>query len=146
MAAASMGRPSNEQTGYLMAQRVPFLIRLKRLADASRSIAIAERQLGASPAVTRSHRADVNRYAGMLDLANGDAARAVARFRVAVSLAEPPGDTASVPGISSCLLGVGLGRLGRREEARPLRDKPCTSYASRGLPDALVVKWIAAVR
>jgi Flp pilus assembly protein TadD len=82
----------------------------------------------------------------MLDLANGDAARAVQRFRVAVSLTEPPGDTAKSAGINSCLLGVGLARLGRGDEARPLLDKPCAAYASRGLPDPLVVKWISEVR
>jgi len=146
IAAATAGPDSKEGAGYLIAQRVPFLIRLKRLGDAARSIAVAERQLGASAAVTPSHRADVNRYAGMLDLANGDAARAVQRFRVAVSLTEPRGDTSKGTGINSCLLGVGLARLGRVEEARPLLDKPCAAYTSRGLPDPLVVQWIAIVR
>jgi hypothetical protein len=145
IAAATAGPDSKEGAGYLIAQRVPFLIRLRRLADASRSIAVAERQLGASAAVTPSHRADVNRYAGMLDLANGDAERAVRRFRVAVSLTEPRGDTAKGAGINSCLLGVGLARLRRGEEARPLLDRPCAAYISRGLPDPLVVQWIAEV-
>ena len=146
IAAAAAGPESKESAGYLIAQRIPFLIRLKRLADASRSINVAERQLGASPAVTRSHRSDVNRYAGLLDLANGDAADAVRRFRLAVSLTESHSDTTTAAGINSCLLGVGLARLGRREEARPLLDKPCTAYTSRGLPDPLIVRWIAAVR
>ena len=55
------------------------------------------------------------------------------------------GDTTKSTGINSCLLGVGLA-LGRGEEAHPLLDKPCAAYTSRGLPDPLVVKWIAAVR
>ena len=146
IAAATAGPDSKEGAGYLIAQRIPFLLRLKRLTDAARSLAAAERQLGASAAVTAAHRADVNRYAGMVDLANGDAAAAVKRFRVAVSLAKPPGDTASVQGINWCLLGVGLARLGRRDEARPLLGKPCTAYKSRGLPDPLVVEWISAAR
>ena len=135
-----------ESAAYLTAQRVPFLIRMNRLTDASRSIVLAERQLGSSPAVTRSHRADVNRYAGMLDLANGDVASAVRRFRIAVSLAESATNAATFPSIHSCLLGIGLARLGRGEEARPLLDTSCAAYTSRGLPDPLVVSWIAAVR
>jgi hypothetical protein len=146
IAAASAGPDSKEGAGYLIAQRVPFLLRLNRFPEATRSLAIAERHLGTSAAVTPPHRADVNRYAGMLDLATGDVMHAVERFRVAVSLTEPPGDTAKAPGINSCLLGVGLARLGRGDDARPLLGKPCKAYLSRGLPDSLVVQWIAAVR
>ena len=146
IAAATAGPESKESAAYLTAQRVPFLIRMNRLTDASRSIVLAERQLGSSPAVTRSHRADVNRYAGMLDLANGDVASAVRRFRIAVSLAESATDASTFASIHSCLLGIGLARLGRGEEARPLLDKSCAAYTSGGLPDPLVVSWIAAVR
>jgi non-specific serine/threonine protein kinase/serine/threonine-protein kinase len=146
IAAATAGPESKESAAYLTAQRVPFLIRMNRLTDASRSIVLAERQLGSSPAVTRSHRADVNRYAGMLDLANGDVASAVRRFRIAVSLAESATDASTFASIHSCLLGIGLARLGRSGEARPLLDTSCAKYASRGLPDPLVVSWIAAVR
>ena len=115
IAAATAGPDSKEGAGYLIAQRVPFLIRLKRLTDASRSIAVAERQLGTSAAVTPSHRADVNRYAGMVDLANGDAARAVGGFARRCRSASRPAIRRQVPGINSCLLGVALAR------ARPWR-------------------------
>jgi tetratricopeptide (TPR) repeat protein len=146
IAVATAGRAATTEVGYLNAQRVPFLVRLKRLPEAARAIGDAEQLLGASPAVTRQHRADVNRYAGMLELANGNVSRAAERFRTAVSLTEPPNDTGRVGGINSCLLGIALARLGRHDEARPLLGEPCTKYMSRGLPDSLVAEWIARAR
>jgi len=146
VADASAGPGGVPQSGYLISQRIPFLLRLGRLWEATRALAEAEERLGTSSSVTRSHRADVNRYAAMIDLASGDAARAVDRLRTAVSLSEQPGDTTVKPGVSSCLLGVALARTGRREEARPLLDTPCATYAARGLPDPLILQWIADAR
>jgi len=146
IADARSGPGGVEQSAYLTAQRIPFLLRLGRSSDATRSIAEAEQRLGTSSSVTRSHRGDVNRYAAMVDLASGDALRAVDRLRTAVSLGQSPGDTAVKPGINSCLLGVALARVGRREEARPLLEAPCTVYAGHGLPDPLIVQWIADAR
>ena len=143
---ASAGPGGAEQSGYLTAQRIPFLLRLGRLPDAAHSITEAERRLGASSSVTRAHRADVNRYAAMIDLALGDVSHAVDRLRMAVSLSETPGDSAVTPGINSCLLGVALTRVGRREEARPLLETPCAAYTAHGLPDALILQWIAEAR
>jgi len=144
--AASAGLGGAEQAGYLTAQRIPFLLRLGRLSDAAHSITEAERRLGASSSVTRAHRADVNRYAAMIDLALGDVSHAVDRLRMAVSLSETPGESAATPGINSCLLGVALTRVGRREEARPLLETPCAAYTAHGLPDALILQWIAEAR
>ena len=139
IAAATAGPDSKESAGYLIAQRVPFLIRLKRLTDASRSIAVAERQLGASAAVTPSHRADVNRYAGMVDLANGDAARAVRRFRVgriAHRAAGRYGDR--FRGINSCLLG----RCARARSAAAKKRVHCsTSRARRIRREDCRIRW-----
>ena len=59
----------------------PFLLRLGRASDASHAVAISERQLGASAAVTPSHRADVHRYAGMV----GRSRQATRRVRPIVS-------------------------------------------------------------
>jgi len=146
IADASAGPGGAERSGYLAAQRIPFLLRLGHLSDATRSLAEAEQRLGTSSSVTRPHRADVNRYAAMIDLASGDAPRAVDRLRTAVSLTESPGDTVVKPGINSCLLGVALARAGRREEARPLLEAPCAAYAARGLPDSLILRWIADAR
>jgi Flp pilus assembly protein TadD len=102
--------------------------------------------LGSSPVVSSAHRADVHRYAGMVDLASGDAQRAADRFRSAVALVEPPEKPETVPDIHSCLLGVSLARLGEFAEARPLLDKACTRYASHGIPDPLIVDWIGTAR
>jgi serine/threonine-protein kinase len=144
--AASVGPGGTEQAGYLVAQRVPFLLRLRRPADASRALAVSEQRLGTSSSVTRSHRADVNRYAAMIDLSLGNGTKAVERLRAAVALSEPPGDTAVKPGLNSCLLGVALAHAGQRSEARPLLDRPCTAYRSNGLPDPLIVQWIVEAR
>jgi serine/threonine-protein kinase len=146
VAAASAVKDAAQEIGYLTAQRIPFLVRLKNFDEAGRSLEVAERQLGTSPAVSRAHRADVHRYAGMLALALGDAPRAVERFRSAVSLVEPPADTTARRGLNTCLLGVGLARMGRMTEARPLIDKPCSVYLSKGLPDPQIVEWISAVK
>jgi eukaryotic-like serine/threonine-protein kinase len=140
---AGAGRDSSTETGYLTAQRVPFLLRLGRADEASAAIATSERMLGASPAVSTAHRADVDRYAGMVALAQGDAARAAERFRGAVMLVEPPEKPETIPDINSCLLGVSLARLGRFGEAQPLLDKPCARYTSRGVPDPMIVGWIS---
>jgi len=143
---ARSGAGGVEQSAYLTAQRIPFLLRLGRFPEAKRALAEAEQGLGTSSSVTRSHRADVNRYAAMADLALGDAPRAVDRLRMAVSLSEPPGDTTVRPGVNSCLLGVALARTGQREEARARLEAPCTAYATRGLPDSLILQWIAEAR
>jgi hypothetical protein len=143
---ARSGAGGVEQSAYLTAQRIPFLLRLGRFPEAKRALAEAEQGLGTSSSVTRSHRADVNRYAAMADLALGDAPRAVDRLRMAVSLSEPPGDTTVKPGVNSCLLGVALTRTRQREEARALLEAPCTAYATRGLPDSLILQWIAEAR
>ena len=134
------------EAGYLAAQRVPFLLRLGRTSDAAAAVALAERRLGTSPSVTAWHRADVHRYAGMVAYAAGDAREAADRFRAAVNLVESPVKPGVAPGISSCLLGVSLARLGRTREARPLLDKPCKAYASRGMPDALIMQWVGVAR
>ena len=146
IALAGAGRDSSTEVGYLTAQRIPFLLRLQRATEASQAVALSERMLGTSPAVSRSHRADVHRYAGMVALATGNAQLAADRFRSAVNLVEPPDKPETVPDIHSCLLGVSLARLGRSAEARPLLDKPCTAYASHGMPDALIMEWISAAR
>jgi hypothetical protein len=79
-------------------------------------------------------------------LASGNASQAVERFRLAVALAEPPGEPTTVPGIHSCLLGVGLAQLGRATEARPLLEGACPKYELQGMADPLIVQWIAAAR
>jgi hypothetical protein len=146
IAIARVGRDSSTQAGYLTAQRAPFLLRLDRVSEASQAIATSERMLGSSPVVTSAHRADVHRYAGMVDLASGDAQRAADRFQSAVALVEPPEKPETVPDIHSCLLGVSLARLGKFAEARPLLDKACTRYTSHGIPDPLIVDWISDAR
>jgi tetratricopeptide (TPR) repeat protein len=146
IALATLGADAGESVAYLTAQRVPFLLRLDRAAEASRSLAAAERGLGASPSVSAAHRAHVHRYAGMIALAAADAPRAADRFRQAVALVEPPGDSATVPGVNSCLLGVALARLGRMAEARGLLDGACATYQAQGPADPLIVEWIRAAR
>ena len=149
IALADSGADSDVNAGYLTAQRIPFELALGRLADAQQSLAAAERRLGASPTVTTAHRADVHRYAGMLDLALGRPREAEARFGMAVKLGEPadePAGAASRRGIQSCLLGVALARLGRDSEARPLLAAPCERYEAKGLTDPLIVRWISEAR
>ena len=144
---AGVGPDSAEQVGYLAAQRAPFLLRLGRVSEAARAVAFAEARLGrGSASVSRAHRADVYRYAGMVELARGDAARAAARFRAAVALTESGKGPEVRPGLHSCLLGVSLARLGQLAEARPLLHQPCSDYQARALPDALILEWIASAR
>jgi serine/threonine-protein kinase len=142
---AGAGKDESETGGYLTAQRVPFLLRLGRVRDASDAIVIAERRLGASAAVSAAHRGDVNRYAGLAALASNDARTAAQRFAAAVALIEPPGKAGTVQGINSCLLGVSFARLGRVDEARPLIGGPCDRYEN-GMTDPLIVEWISAAR
>jgi serine/threonine-protein kinase len=144
IALASGGRGSFDPA-YLRAQRVPFLIRLGRLDEAARTIARSERDLGTAPTVSSAHRGDINRYAGMVALASGDARTAAERFGVAVTLIEPS-ETANAPAsINTCLLGVSYARLGRIAEARPRLARPCARYES-GSTDPLIVEWIASAR
>jgi serine/threonine-protein kinase len=146
IARAGTGADSATSVGYLVAQRVPFLLRLDRVADAARSIAIAERRLGASASVSVAHRADVDRYAGMVAMASGDAARAAERFRAAVSLTEPPDRAETVPGLATCLLGVALAASGRMDDARAMIGAPCSRYEASGLVDSTIVGWIQKAR
>ena len=145
IALAAAGPDSVLSGGYLLAQRAPLLLSLGRTDDAARTLAAAERRLGASPAVTREHRADVERYGGMVLLARGDAASAASRFRAAVALHETPGESA-LSGIDGCLLGVALAAHGDTARARPLLATACRTYASRGMPDPLVLRWAARAR
>ena len=48
---------SRIEAAYLVAQRVPFLLRVDRVREAGESIAQSERELGASAAVSSAHRA-----------------------------------------------------------------------------------------
>ena len=147
IATASVGPSAGVEAGYLTAQRVPFLLRLGpgRVPEAAQAIAAAEQRLGASPAVSKSHRADVSRYAGMMELASGNPTRAVARFRTAMALGGSPSDPTRGAN-SACLLGIALARAGRTREARPLLAGPCTIYLSTGTPDSLIVDWAATAR
>jgi tetratricopeptide (TPR) repeat protein len=140
------GPDSLTSGGYLTAQRAPFLLRLGRIDEAARSVAAAEERLGASPAVTATHRADVQRYAGMVLLARGDAPGAAARFRAAAALVGTRTEAATATAANDCLLGVALAAEGRAEEARPLLGAPCERYTSRGLLDSLLVEWIRRAR
>jgi tetratricopeptide (TPR) repeat protein len=146
IALASRNAEGGESAAYLRAQRVPFLLRLGRIGEATRTLADAERGLGASPSVTVPHRADVHRYAAMIALASGDAAAAVRRLRAAVALAEPPGDAQRPASINTCLLGVALARADSIASARAMLDEPCASYLSRGLPDRSIAAWIGEAR
>lgn len=146
IAVASTGPDSTSATGYLTAQRIPLLLRLQRQAEALRSLALAERRLGASASVPPDHRADLHRYAGMAFLASGDIPQAVERFRAAVTLVEPPERPDTEANINTCLLGVGLARLGRTVEARPMLNEPCKRYVAQGTPDPLILEWVASAR
>ena len=139
--ALTLSYKGPREAAYLTAQRVPFLLALDRVDEAARSLAQSERQLAASTTVSAAHRGDLNRYAGMVALASGDARTAAQRFAAAVSL-EP---TETVPNINSCLLGVSYARLGRSTDARPLLAEPCARYEA-GASDPMVVGWIEAAR
>ncbi|HKW49419.1 MAG TPA: serine/threonine-protein kinase [Gemmatimonadaceae bacterium] len=144
--ANSGGQDGDANVGYLTAQRVPFLLRLGRVSEASEAIDAAEQRLGASPSVTKTHRADVNRYATMVELALGHTARAVERIQSTIALTSSPKDTLGGSPLNACLLGVGLARLGRVREAQPLFQGPCSTYLSTGSPDPLIVGWVAKAR
>ena len=146
LASTSIGtRDGGIEAGYLTAQRAPLLLRLGRVTEASQVIAAAERRLGTSPEVSKAHRADVDRYAGMVELAAGSPSRAVQRFQSAIALTRSSNDTAGSP-VASCLLGVALARLGRMPEAQPLLKSPCSTYLSTGMPDPLIAQWVAKAR
>ena len=143
--ATAAANGSRVEAAYLMAQRVPFLVRLDRVREANESIVQSERQLGTSAAVSSSHRADVNRYAGIAAFASGDVQLAAKRFAAAVALVEPPEKPETVPDLNSCLLGVSFARLGRVADARKLLGEPCARYA-RGSPDSLIMQWVDSAR
>jgi len=143
--ALTLGHNARQEAAYLTAQRVPFLLRLGRQSDAARAIAQSERALSMSATVSAAHRGDLNRYAGMVALAAGDARTAARRFETAVSLIEPPGKPETLPNINTCLLGVSYARLDRVGEARPLLLDACTRY-ERGTSDPLIVGWIDSAR
>ena len=82
----------------------------------------------------------------MVALAAGDMQAAAERFRRAVSLVESPDRAGETPGLNSCMLGVSYARLGLMTDAKPLLDKPCAVYTSRGVPDPLIKDWIDAAR
>jgi tetratricopeptide (TPR) repeat protein len=137
---------ADEAAAYLTAQRVPLLLRLGREAEAARSLDAAEQKLGSSPTVSAEHRADVQRYAGTIELASGRAARAADRFRAAVALTEPLGEPGNPPGINNCMLGVALAQLGQTAEARELLGEACSNYMQDGTADPLLIRWIGEAR
>src|SRR5262249_14488159 len=92
------------------------------------------------------HRGDINRYAGMVELATGHPDRAVERLRSAVALTESNGRHSNSHDAHACLLGVALAETGRTGEAAPMLGEACSRYASLGSADPLVVQWIARAR
>src|SRR5262249_275770 len=129
IAIARSGPDSIEAPAYLTAQRVPLLLRLGRPTDATQAITFAEGRLGPTASVTVAHRADINRYAGMIDYATGHPERAAERFRLAVGFV--PND------LHACLLG--LARTDTSGDA-------CSRYASLGTADPLILTWITRAR
>jgi serine/threonine-protein kinase len=139
---AGRGPNSRLSTAYLTAQRVPFLLRLHQPAEASAVLAKAEQQLGASPAVSAAHRSDIERYAGMIELALGNASQAVERFTAAGKLSGKADRGAAGNALDNCLLGIALAKAGRTSEAREMLERECPRYLRRGMPDALVRQWV----
>jgi serine/threonine-protein kinase len=143
--ALTLDHKGAQEAAYLTAQRVPFLLRLGRPTEAAQAIAASERVLRTSTTVSAPHRGDVNRYAGMVALASGDARAAAQRFETAVSLIEPAERAETLPGINTCLLGVSYARLDRATEARRMLGDACARY-EKGMTDSLIVGWIEAAR
>src|SRR5262249_17518411 len=112
------------ESGYLIAQRVPLLLRLGRPQEALGALTSAEARLGHSSSVSVEHRADLHRYASMIHLATGHPDSAEARLRLAVALSSSP--------VHACLLGVALTQTGRASEAGPMLAEPCRRYVARG--------------
>ena len=97
-------------------------------------------------AISKAHRADVDRYAGMVEVASGRPTRAVERFQSAIALTRSPKDTLGGAPVGACLLGIGLARAGQAREAQRLLNGPCSTYLSTGTPDPLIAQWIAMAR
>ncbi len=140
--ARAIGGPSAPEAYYRTGQRVPMLLRLGRIAEATHDAAVADSFIQSKAADGDPRQVDGARWLGMTAFARRDFAAAVAAasrmFEVQSALAPHPGrDLAQ----AECLLGTALAAAGRREEARSHLYQGCAVLDSAGIEDPLIARW-----
>ena len=130
------------QAGYINGQRVPALLRLGRLTEATAALRTARASFRGTGPPVRPRRLDVEGWAGAIALAQGEAQKAAAHFAIALSgyrgLYAPTHPKVSG---SECGLGIALAVQRHVEKAAPLLRHGCPIYERWGLAEPLLVEW-----
>ena len=126
---------------YIVAQRVPMLVRLGKLAEAERALAVARSVREAYPPGS-SQYIEIGHWGGLVAFARGSVEEAVTAFSGNVEATRRlwPGIDHPRIALSDCALGAALVRAGRAPEGRPMLAR-CDVAARWGLVDRGVLRW-----
>ncbi len=130
------------EAAYRTGQRVPILLRLGRIAEATRDAATADSAIRTSLPEGHARRHDSARWMAMAAYARRDFRAATAAASELLELQQGYGSgNARYTGQADCLLGVALAAEGRRAEARGRLEQGCPVLASWGMADPLIASW-----
>jgi serine/threonine-protein kinase len=126
---------------YLIAQRVPSLVRLGRIDEAMRS---AERGMQARRTLPSgsTYAADYSYWMGLASLAAGKSEDAVGHLtRAHESLLATYRNPHPRVAMVQCARGIALMRIGHSDEARTHMSRGCAGLEKWGLADPTIVRW-----
>jgi tetratricopeptide (TPR) repeat protein len=140
--ARAPGGASLGEAAYRTGQRVPMLLRLGRVAEATHDAGVADSAIRASLPEGHPRRSDAARWMAMAAYARRDFAAAAEAAGQLMELQEGYGSSGDrYRGQAACLLGVALAAQGRRAEARPHLEQGCPVYDAWGMADPLIKAW-----
>jgi Flp pilus assembly protein TadD len=131
----------DDAAAYIVAQRVPMLVRLGRIDEALRSAKIGFESRARLPRGSTYH-ADLTYWLGLATLAAGRAEEAVGYLTQAHEMIRtfyPQGHPRL--GMTECARGIALARIGHDDEARAHMAAGCPELARWGLADPTIVRW-----
>lgn len=142
--ARSIGGPASPEAYYRTGQRVPMLLRLGRVAEASRDAAVADSFIRATLAEGHPRQIDAAHWVAAAAFARRDYATAVEasgrmleRQSALTSSGVPTHDLAQ----AECMLGISLAAARRGSEARDHLRAGCAVLDSAGIEDPLITRW-----
>jgi serine/threonine-protein kinase len=140
--ARALGTVRGADAVYKVAQRVPLLLRLGRVAEASAAAALADSVLGAAVPEGDPRQSDRARWMAMTAFARKDYAGAVQAASLGYEIQsgfDPRPDHTLAQ--AECMLGVALEGAGRLVEAIAHVQRGCSVLDPGGIEDPMITAW-----
>ncbi len=142
--ARSIGGPASAEAYYRTGQRVPMLLRLGRVAEASHDAAVADSFIRTTLADGHPRQIDAAHWVAAAAFARRDYAAAVeasGRMLERQAALAPTAGTNHELAQAECMLGVSLAAVHRQSEAVEHLRAGCTVLDSTGIEDPLITRW-----